>query len=185
MTAYVIVYGSDPTDGLASYALSTRYDAYRIAADRTIVPIGGCAYIVEDERDVLALNPKLVMALYNGLCGDSVTRFATTAVMVQRFLAALAQVSQSVTTIEGDITVSETEEKTKSTKTWKEIDLNKTIRVLAEKNPKRGKAAERFALYSDGMTVADARKAGVRSIDVHWDIEHQFIELMEPQHQAA
>lgn len=38
-------------------------------------------------------------------------------------------------------------------------DSNRIIRMLVDKNPKWGKAAERFALYRDGMTVYEYRLA--------------------------
>lgn len=47
--------------------------------------------------------------------------------------------------------------------------LTDLISVLVEGNPKRGKSAERFALYQTGMTVAAALEAGVSRTDIVWD----------------
>ena len=46
-------------------------------------------------------------------------------------------------------------------------------------NPKKAgsKGAERFALYTDGMTVGEALNAGVWAADITWDIGKGFIKL--------
>jgi len=51
------------------------------------------------------------------------------------------------------------------------IDKNTVIRINVEVNPKRegSLAHARFALYEDGMTIADYLAAGGRSSDVHYD----------------
>jgi len=60
------------------------------------------------------------------------------------------------------------------------------IRLVAEGNPKRGKSAERFALYRDGMTVgeyldasskATGSKRGKWAADLRWDAERGYIEF--------
>ena len=53
------------------------------------------------------------------------------------------------------------------------------ITVLATENPKRpnSMAAERFALYKTGMTVAEYVEAGGRSGDLHYDIANGHIEV--------
>lgn len=76
----------------------------------------------------------------------------------------------------------------KVTKRWKG-DPSTTIRVRIRQNPKRegSKAAERFDLYRDGMTVAQYVKACESAprgqdalLDIAWDQEHGFIELDPP-----
>lgn len=56
-----------------------------------------------------------------------------------------------------------------------------TVHLLTKdgENPKRkGTAAYKaFAKYKNGMTVAEALKAGVRNNDLRWDAEHKFIEI--------
>jgi hypothetical protein len=52
-----------------------------------------------------------------------------------------------------------------------------TIKVLSATNPKRGDSAARFALYTNGMTVAQAIAAGVWMADIRWDVAHKFIEV--------
>lgn len=49
------------------------------------------------------------------------------------------------------------------------------IKVLADGNPKRGKARKRFAKYKSGMTVGEAFAAGITRTDVAWDRGHGFI----------
>jgi hypothetical protein len=58
-------------------------------------------------------------------------------------------------------------------------NADKTISVLAEKNPKREgtKAYDRFKLYKDGMTVAEFIKKGGSAADVSYDVEHKHIRL--------
>lgn len=49
-----------------------------------------------------------------------------------------------------------------------------------ENNPKRAGSAshDRFALYSDGMTIAAAVEKGVKTDDLAWDIRKGFIEVV-------
>ena len=51
------------------------------------------------------------------------------------------------------------------------------ITVLVKENPKRAKAAERFALYKNGMTIADYVAAGGTLADVRWDTKMNFISV--------
>lgn len=46
-----------------------------------------------------------------------------------------------------------------------------------DNNPKRRKAGERFALYTDGMTVQKALDAGISAADIAWDVGKGFITL--------
>ena len=47
----------------------------------------------------------------------------------------------------------------------------------AENNPKRGKSAERFSLYKEGMTVGEAREVGIYAADLGNDIQKGFISI--------
>ena len=51
------------------------------------------------------------------------------------------------------------------------------VKLLVAENPKRAGAAERFALYKDGMTVAKYLELGGTMADVRWDIKQQFISV--------
>jgi len=55
----------------------------------------------------------------------------------------------------------------------------KTIKVLAEKNPKREGSAsfKRFALYKSGMTVGAFVEKGGTLGDVHYDTAHKYISV--------
>lgn len=55
----------------------------------------------------------------------------------------------------------------------------KKIVLIAQTNPKRKGSAsyERYAKYVNGMTVADALKAGVTKADLQWDQKKGFIKL--------
>lgn len=61
------------------------------------------------------------------------------------------------------------------------INENATIKILADSNPKRGKSADRFALYQDGMTVKAAKDAGVTAADITYDTNKGFISVTEPE----
>lgn len=56
---------------------------------------------------------------------------------------------------------------------------NGRVKLLVEKNPKRqsGSGYARFALYHDGMTVAEYLAAGGTRADLSWDRTHQFISI--------
>jgi hypothetical protein len=60
-------------------------------------------------------------------------------------------------------------------------DVNRRITVLSKKNPRTGKAGERFAKYRTGMTVAEYIKAigdrGRAIRDIRWDLTCRFISL--------
>jgi hypothetical protein len=51
-----------------------------------------------------------------------------------------------------------------------------------DNNPKRPGSAsyDRFALYTDGMLLSDAVKAGVTTADIAWDVSKGFIEVVPP-----
>lgn len=51
------------------------------------------------------------------------------------------------------------------------------ITLLVKENPKRAKAAERFALYKNGLTIADYVAAGGTLADVRWDTKMNFISV--------
>jgi hypothetical protein len=53
------------------------------------------------------------------------------------------------------------------------------ITLLRKENPKRkgSKSFARFALYVDGMSVADFLKAGGTRGDINWDVAHEHISL--------
>lgn len=54
----------------------------------------------------------------------------------------------------------------------------KSVKILVDSNPKRGKAAERFALYKNGMSVDEFVKLGGTVADVRWDMGKGFIKLV-------
>lgn len=57
------------------------------------------------------------------------------------------------------------------------INHGAKITVLVEGNPKRGGAAERFALYGKAKTVGDYIDAGGKASDIRWDANKGFISL--------
>lgn len=61
------------------------------------------------------------------------------------------------------------------------INENDVITITTEggANPKRAgsKAFEQFALYQDGMTVKEAKEAGINATDIAYNVAHDFISL--------
>lgn len=55
----------------------------------------------------------------------------------------------------------------------------------AANNPRKRGAVDRFKLYKENMTLADALKAGLRSGDIRWDFNHKFITIEEPMAKKA
>lgn len=51
------------------------------------------------------------------------------------------------------------------------------ITVLVKENPKRAGAAARFALYKNGITIAEYVAAGGTLADVRWDVKQDFISV--------
>lgn len=77
-------------------------------------------------------------------------------------------------TQQGDSAMSET-------KSRRYANKNAIITVIFKGNPKRPTSLSfaRFALYKDGMTVADYLEQGGRSGDINHDVEMGFISLSE------
>jgi hypothetical protein len=61
--------------------------------------------------------------------------------------------------------------------------LTHRIKVIVRSNPKRGKSAERFAVYTrdEDMTVGQALRKGATNGDLVWDTEHFFIKIYNPE----
>lgn len=97
MTAFVIVYGKDPSDCFAAYRSQTREAAW-LASVRLVPGVppgssaGGCGYVIENVGDVTFSGPLLV-GVYNALAGTvamgAVKKFENRAVGVKRLLALL------------------------------------------------------------------------------------------------
>lgn len=70
--------------------------------------------------------------------------------------------------------------------TRKRITDDSTIKVLSEKNPKRegSKAFAAFSKYKDGMTVKEAKDAGIPANDIRYDLDKNFIEVTVPEPKA-
>lgn len=70
--------------------------------------------------------------------------------------------------------------KSAETKVVRKASVEGRIRLLRKDNPKRPgtKSRDRFALYRDGMSVAEFLKAGGKRADISWDTKHGFIEVV-------
>lgn len=188
MTAFLIVYGKDPTDRFAAYAVPQGRTA-AIAASlprRNLVPgvppgshAGGCAYVVETEADV-TFGGSLLVDVFKALTGESVKKFESRAVGVKRLLKALEERATPVPEpepepIDNPKEVKKMSDVTNGTRARRnDADV---IRVTVDKNPKRegSEAHDRFALYRDGMTLAEYVAAGGRRSDLAYDTKHGFV----------
>lgn len=56
-----------------------------------------------------------------------------------------------------------------------------------DNNPKRkgSKAADQFAKYRDGMTIAEAYEAGLTTAELTYDVEHNYITVVAGEETAA
>ena len=65
-----------------------------------------------------------------------------------------------------------------------DVDPQSTICLRVGRNPKTQRAKERFALYRDGMTIADyicaVGRKGLALADLAWDQNHEFITIKVP-----
>jgi hypothetical protein len=64
------------------------------------------------------------------------------------------------------------------------ISESDKITILVSKNPKRGTAAQRFALYRPGMSVGDYKAAVGNAqalADLRWDVKKGFIRIDNPR----
>lgn len=115
MTAYLIVYGENPTDRLAAYSFADRGSAAGASLPGAgLVPgvppgshAGGCAYVIEAEADV-TFTGKLLLDVFNGLTEAGVKRFETRDVGVRRLLTVLPEVAKEVK-LDNDAQVQERE----------------------------------------------------------------------------
>jgi len=78
-----------------------------------------------------------------------------------------------------------TRKESKMAEARRRINENRVITVVGKAdgggNPKRpnSKAAERFEFYKDGMTVKEAKEAGLLAVDITYDYDHGYISLSD------
>lgn len=77
--------------------------------------------------------------------------------------------------VQGETRMKKPKVKRESTGTRSTFPATAVITLLVATNPKRGASAERFAKYVNGMTVGEAKDAGVLAADLKWDLERGFI----------
>ena len=205
MTAYLIVYGLDPTDRFATYLFPTR-EAARLA-EKSLVPsvpvdgygrhapsrearpgVGGCGYLIEKEEDVVFSGNHLV-SIYNALTGGAVKKFESRAVGVKRLMATLAEkATPGPQPAEPAITNEEKKMSDTPKRRGKPASIaqDAVITHVAE-NPKRAgsSAHTRFSLYQVGMTVAEYEAAGGAPGDVRDDEKRGHIKVQRASMAAA
>lgn len=197
-TAYLIVYGADPTDRFAAYKFNSRQDALkarltpsvpvdgfgRPKPDGEVRPgVGGCSYVVEKEEDVPWALPMMV-AVYNALTGEAVKRFADRPSGVKRVFGALAaKAVDAPFTSSPEGAISQSPQNQVEGKKMKgrapAIADDTKIKVVSENNPKRAgsKAATYWPSYKDGATVAELVAAGVPRGDINYNLEKGYIQV--------
>jgi hypothetical protein len=196
---YLIAYGENPNDRLTAIAFSSRRAASRVVADLPEV-----RHLVSRPDHVETLLPgRALVEVYNGLTGESVSKFPRRSDGARRLFAALPRVAREEPAAppspvppvrrprgRGAVAVTTTtnEDSTRRFATAAEargkgIELTKDHRInlLVNENPKRGAAAERFARYVNGMSVEEARAVGITTTDIRWDVAHDHIQLDPPQ----
>jgi len=57
--------------------------------------------------------------------------------------------------------------------------LSAKIHLISQENPKLvgSKAAADWEKYREGMTVKEAREAGISLADIHYNAQHQFLQI--------
>jgi hypothetical protein len=197
---YLIAYGENPNDRLTAYAFGSRR-----RANQVIDALPDVQHLIATEADAATELPgRALVEVYNGLTGAAVTRFATREAGTKRLLEVLPRVArpyeaQGVAPDPGPRRQRGARRRTRvnadsyevvngqrrfsdpSDARGKGIELRDQdrVRVLVNENPKKGtsKAAQRFANYRNGMTVAEAVEVGLTRNDLRWDIAHGYIQL--------
>ncbi len=193
---YLIAYGENPNDRLTAVAFSSRRAASRVVADLPEV-----RHLVSRPDQVDAALPgRVLVDVYNGLTGESVSKFPRRSDGARRLFAALPRISREEpaelsppprprrTRGRGVARVStdtETNHRFADASEARgkgiEVTNDHRITLLVNENPKRGAAAERFARYINGMSVEDAISAGITKSDIRWDVAHEYVQLEAAQ----
>lgn len=199
MTAYVIVYGIDPTDRFAAHAFPTRevarlaektlvppvpVDGYgRHAPDREARPgVGGCGYIIEKEEDITFGGFHLV-SVYNALTEGTVKKFESRTVGLKRLMCALSKLAvptmQEISTMDQieNQTGAQVEATTKPPRQYKvgefkPVRRTSTLGVVVEAVMAGGTLAEVAAMAE--MTEGDLI-ASLKSLRRSHGIDHEVV----------
>lgn len=148
--------------------------------------------------------------IYNAVSDSQVSRFTEAATARERVLGVLAAHGYVLRDKQSDAAVAEADglwvyvrgtapRKTVAAGTRTDWKDDMVVTVLAAANPKRpsGKSYRRFALYHDGMTVAEYKDACVKLegddarephgylADLKWDTDRGFIRVDAPAEEPA
>jgi len=137
---------------------------------------------LQDRRAITSLTNRELAAVYNMVSPIKITKFSDRLAALRRVANVMEKYGKKfVSGPEGSVAVTDVE------KAMNSNDFN-VITVLHDKNPKRGKSAERFALYQTGMTIGqyvdaviaigDRRRKAIR--DITHDLEHEYISIAIP-----
>jgi len=195
MTAYLVVYGKDPTDRFAALAYPTWEAARR--ASLTLVPsvpvdgsgnyapdkptrpgIGGCHCIIEKDKDV-PLNGPTMAAVYNALTGCSIKKFESRATGTQRVMKALAEHATPTQSPEenkvSDTTTNGAAPGKRGRKSQFAEDAHITVVKMGVRES--GKNAHRYTSITDGATVAEALAGGALSGDLSYAVKRGWVTI--------
>jgi hypothetical protein len=206
MRTYLIAYGNNPNDLLTTQVFTTKRQANVVISqiDPDVHQVR-CLVTNPDQIDA-ALPGRSLIEVYNVLAGENLTRFPRRADGARKVFEILGQVAQEVPSdvspaSSADTTRGRSERvMTETTETSAqsgrprrftdtseargkgiEVRSDQRIELRCNENPKRGGAAERFALYTNGITVEEAIQRGITKSDLRWDVAHGYIQLMDPQ----
>jgi len=115
--------------------------------------------------DLSKLSTKELVELFNKYSDKPVKKFADRATALKRTAAILPKKSEPKNKAP----------KGEAQKEAMAASRARKIKILVEGNPKRGTAAERYALYKNGMTVGKYTELGGQLRDVTWDIKQGWI----------
>ena len=202
MTAYLVAYGADPKDRLTCRAFPTREAALTASTNAKIVPgvpegshAGGCAYVIENEKDV-TLSGSLLVDVYNVMTNGSLKKFSDRETGVKRLMAVLPTyaVADQSTSTENEKMQTNTTGATGDAGNVSDMKAPKVrgrtrplhddqrITILVEGNPKRaGKTSwTRYQAVLDlpePRTVGAAIAAGATLGDLRFDHDHGYIRI--------
>ena len=128
--------------------------------------------------DINRMSMQELTRMYNKLAGTQLTKFSTKKKGQER-LWALVQDQQPPARRGGGQPEPSAPAPKKKSGARAAFGMDQRIKVLAEENPKREGSAsfDRFALYRDGMSVAEYLDAGGRRPDLVWDCRYKFIAI--------
>lgn len=150
-------------------------------------------YVIRTQEDLKELSEKERLTLYNFLATRSVSHFKNKAEATERCWGVLngkleeEDMATKTKAKEAGAAPEKSEKKTPAkkavakavVKTPNKFDEDGKITILAKENPRRAgtNRAKQFEKYKNGMTVGDAREAGLTTSQLRRDVRHGHISI--------